>query len=241
MGIRRVSVSVYHTDPAVHDRVTRKKGSFQRTLAGIQRLLDRRVEVMIKTPVMDLNAGAEQVMPQFSDDLGTKLDMGVRIRGGNDGSDNLLIRNLDLDEKANVYDCLFAKIKDLSQLPQYGPEDRTCMAGHASAYLSPDGTVQPCLDYEESAGNIRDQSFREIWTTSPLLQHLRGIRRKHFGGCQRCENVSFCGLCPALAARETGQATGSAPSKCRETTAVRYAFERRQANEMDLFRTFGLA
>ena len=101
------------------------------------------------------------------------------------------------------------------------------MAGHASAYLAPDGTVQPCLDYEESAGNIRDQSFTEIWKTSPLLAHLRTLRRQHFTGCKSCDNYSVCGLCPALAARETGDPTGSAPSKCRETTAVRYMFDRR--------------
>jgi radical SAM protein with 4Fe4S-binding SPASM domain len=245
MGVRRVSVSVYHTDPDIHDRVTLRRGSFERTIAGIQRLRRAGVDVLIKTPVFTVNQGAERVMPALAASLGASLELSAAMRGGNDGGEGLLSLNMNLDEKANVYDCMFSKIPSLDELPRLSPEERTCMAAHASVYLGPDGTVQPCLDYEDSAGNIRDQSFGEIWQTSPLLLRLRGIRRKDFRGCSTCENVSFCGLCPALAHRETGDPTGSAPSRCRESTAIRYMFERREAErvarEINLAQRFGLA
>jgi radical SAM protein with 4Fe4S-binding SPASM domain len=229
MGVRRVSVSVYHTDSEIHDAVTNRRGSFDRTMAGIHRLLDRSVDVMIKTPVFAVNRGAERVMPAFAELLGVALDMGARIKGGNDGSDDLLALNMDLEAKANVYDRMYATCFSLRNWPSRSSEARTCMAGHASAYLAPDGTVQPCLDYEESAGNIRERSFTEIWQTSALLNRLREIRRKHFTACHSCENYTFCGLCPALAARETGDPTGRAPSRCRESAAVRRMFDRRDA------------
>jgi AdoMet-dependent heme synthase len=244
MGMRRVGVSVYHTDPAIHDRVTRRKGSFERTMAGVRRLLERGIEVNLKCPVFEDNDGAERVMPALAESLGASLELGVRIRGGNDGTDRLLALNMNLDAKANVYDCIYSKAYSLDELVFKSTEERTCLAGHGSAYLSPDGTVQPCLDYEESVGNIREQSFTEIWRDSPLLNRLRGIRRKSFTGCHSCGNYSFCTLCPALAARETGDPAGSAPSKCRESTAIRYMFERREAEkmaaELNLTELFGL-
>lgn len=245
MGVRSVNVSVYHTDPEIHDRVTRRKGSFHRTLAGIRRLRENGVGVAIKCPVMEINRGAEAVMPALAEELGAILALSPVMRGGNDGTDDLLALNMDLDGKANVYDCIFSGVRELKELPHYGEDERTCLAGHGSGYLGPDGTVQPCLDYEETAGNIRETSFAEIWRSSPLFLKLRGIRRGSFRGCTSCENFGFCGLCPALAARETGDPTGSAPSRCRETTAMRYAFERKQAEReaarVDLYETFGLA
>jgi len=245
MGVRSVNVSVYHADPEIHDRVTRRQGSWERTVAAIRRLRERDVGVAIKCPVMDINQGAERVMQELADDLGALLALSPVMRGGNAGNDDLLSLNMGLDAKADVYECVYTGIDTLGNLTQYSAEDRTCLAGHASGYLSPDGTVQPCLDYEQSAGNIRDTRLTEIWKTSPLFNKLRGIRRSDFEGCTKCENYSFCGLCPALAARETGDPTGSAPSRCRETTAMRYAFERkeaeREAAKFDLLQTFGLA
>ncbi|MCA9562821.1 MAG: radical SAM protein [Myxococcales bacterium] len=244
MGIRLVATSVYHTDPEIHDRVTLREGSFERTIAGLRRLKERGVQISIKCPIFDINAGAEKTIPALAEELGAVLQLAPIIRGGNDGSDKLLSLNMDLDGKANVYDCLFSEWERLEAMPKFSAEQRTCLAGHASGYLSPDGTIQPCLDYERSAGNIREQRFSEIWKHSPLLNRLRGIRRKDFGGCNSCDNNSFCSLCPALADRETGDPTGSAPSKCRESTAIRYAFDRKEAEQeaegFDLFDAFGL-
>jgi radical SAM protein with 4Fe4S-binding SPASM domain len=91
------------------------------------------------------------------------------------------------------------------------------MAGNASCYTSPDGTVQPCLDWTESAGNIREHKFSELWLNAPVFVHARTIRRGSFSGCVDCSNHGHCGLCPARSLRETGSPTGTAPSKCRET------------------------
>ena len=227
MGVRLVASSVYHSNPQIHDRVTGRPGSFERTIAGLKRLRDRGIRICIKTPVLDLNKGAESIMPAFAESLGATLQLGARIRGGNDGSDALLARNLDLDGKARVYDCLYSTWRDLTDLPIFGSNKRTCLAGHASGYLGPDGTVQPCVDFEYPAGNIRDQRLSDIWLNSPLFQRLREIRRDDFDGCRDCDNLDLCGLCPAIAMRETNDPTGVAPSKCRETEAVRRSFARR--------------
>jgi radical SAM protein with 4Fe4S-binding SPASM domain len=229
MGMRSVGVSVYHADPQIHDAVTRRRGSFERTIAAIRRLVARNIAVQIKCSVFHVNEGAESVMPALAESLGAELQISPAMRGGNGGTDKLLALNMELSNKANVYDCVYSQVSQVSDLPNRPPERRTCMAGHASAYLGPDGTVQPCLEYEVSAGNIRETSFQEIWETSPLLNNLRDIRRSSFTGCTSCDNYSFCGLCPAVAHRETGSPTGSAPSKCRESTAIRLSIERREA------------
>jgi radical SAM protein with 4Fe4S-binding SPASM domain len=44
------------------------------------------------------------------------------------------------------------------------------------------------------AGNVRQQSFSEIWQTSPVLQQLRDTSQLK-GRCGRCEFNELCGGC----------------------------------------------
>ena len=158
-------------------------------------------------------------------ELGATVEFAPNIKGGNDGSESLLDLNASLDEQVRVLGCVYPEMADQASLDYFTPDMHTCMAGNASCYISPDGTVQPCLDWLEPAGNIRDGSIAEIWASSPVFLRARGIRRSSFEGCSSCENFGACSLCPARAYRETGSPTGSAPSKCRETTAKRIAHQ----------------
>src|SRR5512138_2689983 len=50
-----VEVSLYALDAATHDDITQVPGSFERTMRGIHLLLDLKVRVKIKTPLMREN------------------------------------------------------------------------------------------------------------------------------------------------------------------------------------------
>lgn len=224
IGIRVVAMSIYATDAETHDAITQVPGSWQATVEAAQHLRAAGVPVMFKCVVM---AGNEQVvreMKAFADGLKCGIEFSMNIKGDNNGADALMDLNVDLDARVAVHDCVYPELIDQAALPAFSPDQHTCLAGNSSCYISPDGTVQPCLDWETTAGNIRDQSFTEIWETAPVFLGARTIRRGSFTGCSSCENFSHCSLCPARAERETGSTTGSAPSKCRETTAKAIGF-----------------
>ena len=230
IDIKHVGVSVYHADPEIHDRVTLSKGSHARTLAGIKKLRDRGIPVTMKCPVMAINQGAERVMPAFADTNGTSLKINSTITGGNSGTDVLRELNMDMNGRADVSACNLGHYGDLSEIMIKKPENVTCMAGHSSLYIGPDGVISPCSEFHNTfAGNIREQSLAKIWENAPLFKEMREIRRGSFTGCTTCENFSFCSLCPAHSLRETGSLTGSAPSKCEESQVIRYTFERQNS------------
>ena len=56
-------------------------------------------------------------------------------------------------------------------LPQKGEE--ICGTGRRTCMISPYGDVFPCGIHPVPAGSLREQSFHEIWTGSPLLRELR--------------------------------------------------------------------
>jgi radical SAM protein with 4Fe4S-binding SPASM domain len=166
---------------------------------------------------MKTNPDVVDSMKALAQELGVGVEFSVDIKGDNTGSDSLMELNLDPEQKVGVLGCIYPALVNRESLAAFSADDYTCMAGNASCYISPDGTVQPCLDWTESAGNIRENKFSELWLTAPVFVHARTIRRGSFSGCVDCSNHGHCGLCPARSLRETGSPTGTAPSKCRET------------------------
>ena len=68
------------------------------------------------------------------------------------------------------------------------------MAGTQYCRIAPEGDVTPCPYMTVVAGNLREQSFGEIWRDSPVLQDLRDPKRLK-GRCGRCEFNELCGGC----------------------------------------------
>ncbi|MBN1947111.1 MAG: radical SAM protein [Bradymonadales bacterium] len=228
LGLNRAYISVYHTDPRIHDRITGRVGSHARTLDGIRRLLARGIPVIIKCPVFKENADAARCMPGLVRSLRAELELSITIRAGNDRSTDLLELNLEQLDAVRTA-CASLEICGLGNEPggsQWG--ERVCLAAHTSAYIGPDGTVQPCLDYEVSCGNIRQATFRDIWFGSPLLNELRALRRTDFKACLECPDLPWCRLCPAHAFHESGSPSGVATSSCREAAILRLAMAERK-------------
>ena len=68
-----------------------------------------------------------------------------------------------------------------------------CPAGKHYCRITPEGDITPCPYMPVSAGNLRKQSFDEIWNHS---QALNDLREPHLGGrCGACEFGGICGGC----------------------------------------------
>ncbi len=81
--------------------------------------------------------------------------------------------------------------------------NKGCVAGQLIALIDHHGNVQPCSYFPKYAGNIKEQSFKEIWENSPLLKDLRDFK-KYKGKCGSCEYLSVCGGCRARSYAVTG-------------------------------------
>ncbi len=224
IGITVCGMSMYSDVAHEHDEVTKVPGSWQNTIDGARRLVDRGVRVTFKVVVMHGNADVIERMRVLAADVGAHVEFSIDVKGDNEGSDRLMELNVAAADKVAMMGCVYPGLADRQTLGHFSPDRYTCMAGNASCYVSPDGTVQPCLDWEQPAGNLRERSFAEIRQESPVFRAARTIRRGSFAGCAPCDNVGHCTLCPARSLRETGSTTGSAPSKCRETMAKTVAW-----------------
>jgi len=73
-----------------------------------------------------------------------------------------------------------------------------CLAGQLICLIDVDGNVLPCSYFPKSAGNVREQSFKDIWENSELFKSLRDFK-SYKGRCGSCEYINVCGGCRARA------------------------------------------
>jgi len=78
-----------------------------------------------------------------------------------------------------------------------------CTAGIAGVAISPELDVYPCVKLRIPAGNLKEQSLKDIWLNSPLFATLRDWHNLK-GHCPSCEYVSICRGCRADAWARTG-------------------------------------
>jgi radical SAM protein with 4Fe4S-binding SPASM domain len=78
-----------------------------------------------------------------------------------------------------------------------------CLAGSGVCFISHCGNIQPCGYLPETAGNVLNKSFKEIWNKSPLFQSLRDVNKLK-GKCGHCEYRMVCGGCRARGYYATG-------------------------------------
>ena len=87
---------------------------------------------------------------------------------------------------------------------------RGCLAGIGFCFISHIGEVQGCGYFDKVAGDVRKQTFPEVWRDSPLFNELRdfdGLK----GKCGVCEFKKVCGGCRARAYEATGDYMAEEP------------------------------
>ncbi len=73
-----------------------------------------------------------------------------------------------------------------------------CIAGQVIALIDVDENILPCSYFPKNAGNLKKQTFKDIWENSTLFKELRDFK-KYKSRCGSCEYINVCGGCRARA------------------------------------------
>lgn len=85
-----------------------------------------------------------------------------------------------------------------------------CLAGQLICLIDVDENILPCSYFPKSAGNLRKQSFKQIWEESQLFLELRDFKG-YKNNCGKCEYVNVCGGCRARAYAMSGDYLAQEP------------------------------
>ncbi len=217
----QVRVSFHAGDPQTFDRVTGRPGSFDQVLDRVSLLVRRGADVELTVPVTRLNHHAPATVTALAAKLGVGVTVYTAILPSKNGGLAPLELRLPGEETAALLDgpatgCHLPGEDDAEFLRQ-GP---LCAAGVRYAAISASGEVRACTVLPGAAGNLNEQSFREIWEGSPWLRRLRGITAADLKGCSTCSKLAYCGRCHALALLEDGDLLGPSAQACAHAEAI---------------------
>jgi radical SAM protein with 4Fe4S-binding SPASM domain len=236
IGIAEVQLSVYAADPEIHDGVTRHAGSLERTLGAARRLRQRGIPVVMATPLMAANFDEYRAVRELSASIGAESTVDPKITAREDADKGPLslrmtdaqVRELYDDERLNALDGYAAEVacgRPARPLPSL--DDSPCGIGRRACHINPRGEVYGCTALALPVGDLRIQSFHDVWSGSPALQRLRAIRWRDIQGCNTCDVRRYCQRCNAMALTEDGELLGPSSEACRHAVALRESLRAR--------------
>ena len=212
-----VQVSLYSMSPAIHDEVTRRKGSWVETMGAIARLRAAQIPVRISCPCLRINYKGYPDVIKFAESLKMSAQTDFIIMGKQDGDTSNLCNRLNLDETRELLEDVIIKSvptnseyfspgkKELLDTVEQWKKRKVCGACVDSMCLSPTGDYYPCPGFAGvPLGNCYKQSLRAVWETSPATLKIRGITNARFKGCAECKDRDYCATCLCRNFNETG-------------------------------------
>jgi AdoMet-dependent heme synthase len=230
LGAIQVDMSFYSADPAVHEHVTQLPGSWKRTLLAAQRLRARKVPVVLKSPVMNLNAAGLPQVAELARELGCDFQFDPSVTGMEDGDDKPIVFRVDdatlrdfyANEEMGIWQNLRESMRSaFDPHPDTRLDQTPCRAGQDICAVNPQGEVFACHSLTLPVGDLRTHSFREVWRGSKQLQHIRGLTWGRIEECNVCDVRKYCTRCHAMAYLEDGKLDGPSREACRHAVILR--------------------
>lgn len=229
-GIQRISISMDGATAESHDFFRQVKGAYDGVLKGIEAVRAAELEYQINTTITRFNLHELARIQEKAIEFGAvahHIFMLVPTGRGRALTDQTisaeeyektltwLVKQKDeisLSIKATCAPHYYRILRETGHkegkeisFKTHGLDavTRGCLGGVGFCFVSHIGQMQPCGYLEVDSGNIRKQTFSEIWESSPVFLALRD-QSQYLGKCGQCEYFRVCGGCRARAFEATG-------------------------------------
>ncbi len=214
-----VQVSLYSMTAEKHDTVTTIKGSFEKTINNILKLIDNNIPVQINCPVMKANKNGVSEVIKWGHQHKIRVNVDYAIMAEyNHQTDNLANRltpdecRIVIEDIINYDESYKKQIKELKSQYQKRRQKISindgdapfCGVGINTACMVANGNVYPCPGWQGYVcGNLKNQTLSDIWYNSKEISYLRKLRKSDIKKCEKCANRIFCSPCLGRFANES--------------------------------------
>jgi radical SAM protein with 4Fe4S-binding SPASM domain len=221
--LKKIKISLDGANAETNDSI-RPQGTFERVIQNLS-LIQRedRFEVILMFTVMQRNYRDLPFLLHLCQDLGIGgliLERFIPLGRGRGIMDKVLDKEQWEEFKKRLMDFFSTEIEEHPlfsyqafqiNFSQEEPEllGAPCVIGRDGLCIMPEGNVFPCRRFPISVGNLLNDSLKEIWEKSEILEKLR--RKENLKGkCGNCE-IKDCRGCRSLALSLTGDCLAEDP------------------------------
>lgn len=194
--IETVEVSFFGMDGETSSMITRIKGSLERAIRAVSSLNHFGLPAYVKYVLMKQNQAGLEKARELAEKMGVRFITGI----GNiyptttGGRKNLEYRLAETDVLKLVRE---GKIDGACPPADCSSSSWLCRAGIVRCTITPTGEVWPCERLPFSFGNIRRNSFKQIWFSERAEWYRAMIRQEH-DACKMCSIRGYCYQCWAM-------------------------------------------
>ena len=203
-----VEITLYGATAGTYEKITGVPGSFDRCLAGIQGLLDHKVNVRLKTVLMTLNRHEFYEIERMAKNYGVKFRFDPVISPCLNGDRS------PLDLRVSPEEAIEKEFSDTTRIQGWKDHLRKqarqqvadtlyhCGAGIITFNINPYGLLQPCLMTTRLQYDLSGGHFLSGWRN--VMPRIREIKVTPDHVCKDCEKRDLCGFCPPSFELERG-------------------------------------
>jgi radical SAM protein with 4Fe4S-binding SPASM domain len=199
-----------------HDYHKGFAGAFDRVVQGIKCLKDHDIRVHARMTATKKNISEIEEVLKLSASLGAdefnvmRVWTSGRAQDGqlNLNADQIISLNSEMQRLMDLYKmdigirydhCGFF-VREAFQ-PYKEHNERMCQCARTICTIKPNGIVTPCEVLTMRAGDLRVETFADIWRNSPVMDEFRSFNPDNLKGtCGKCSDRNICGgNCRALA------------------------------------------
>jgi len=235
-GVKGVAVSVDSLESTYHDRFRHGTGALSDTLSAVDRLGEHELDFIVQTTLTRGNRAELPRLVEWAAEKGAvsfnlyflvPTGRGEKMPGLTPAENEDVLREL-VDLERAYRGRMMIRSKCQPQIMRHAlagdPDspllnyETRCPCGVHYCRITPEGKLTPCPYMPAVAGDLTQESFRDVWEKAQLLQALR---HGTLGGrCGSCEYRKVCGGCRARAFAESGDPLGPDDSCVYEPTGL---------------------
>jgi radical SAM protein with 4Fe4S-binding SPASM domain len=229
---RDIEITVYGVTKKTFKAVTRKSGSFEIFINGLDALMKNNVNIRLKAMAMQANMHEQQAIADFcrirtKDYYRFDPQLHLRFDGNRKRNEEIRAQRLTPEQIVQLENSDDQRINAMKkncdtlmneEFSHYGCDHLFhCGAGNGSFTISYDGRFRLCssLWANGTTYDLRKGTLTDAWKNFvPRVRDLRSRRKEFLETCRKCALVNLCLWCPAHAHLETGALDGTTPYFC---------------------------
>lgn len=210
-----VHISLYGSNRETNDYVTQRPGSYDKIINAIRLCAEAGLKVRISSSLTQKTFPYYNQIIAIANEYGVGLNIDPMLSPS--ASEKIDTESIKITSEQVKYFCDGlgdALAPDFQTLRS--PGSPVCSAARSNCSIAPTGNVYPCVGYwyNENTLSVRDFSFTEVWSQSPILTKIRGITNDKLPTCSTCKFREFCPRCLGAGYEETGDLYGISPNNC---------------------------
>lgn len=207
--VKMIFVSLYSDDACIHESITKRVGSYKKTISAIKRLKSEGFIVRASVSIFDVNSNQVYAVNNLCKMLDIPAGYNFKIIPAIDSTKDTVSLNTFSADKLYEY-ITSDKLKLLEGAIKRSKDkegiipDRYCATSFRSITVTYDLDVVICNAFRKKCGSFLESDLDDIWGQSDEIRHWREVTSKVNEKCSKCEAFHYCEPCPAHSYTLTG-------------------------------------